>query len=339
MKYSQWLSLIALGISLYIIWQLRNILLLALTAVIFVVVLNRAIRFLQRWIPSRALAVAALALSTALIIGVFGVVFVPPLIRQLRELINLTPDVISRLQDWISQIEEIAPTFSIQNFQSIEDFLDQLRSLNLDMIFGRFFTFFSNTLTVSFHVLLVTVLMIMILLNPRPYRNLFIHGFPSSSRQRVSTVMDRCEESIAGWFIGIIFNMTIIGLMSMIGLWILGIPLAFANGLLAGLLAFIPNVGPTLSVVPPTAIALLGTPWKAIAVIALYIVIQQLESNVLTPMVMRKQVSLLPAITLLSQVIFAAVFGFLGLLLALPLVLIIQQWLEEFWVKGFLEQH
>jgi predicted PurR-regulated permease PerM len=339
MKYSQWLSLIALGISLYIIWQLKNILLLALTAVVFVVVLNRAIRFLQRWIPSRSLAVAALTLSIAVVVGVFSVVFVPPLVRQLQELVNLTPEVINQLQDWIDRLGTIAPSFSIQNFENIDVFLERLRSLNLDMIFGRFFTFFSNTLTVSFHVLLVTVLMIMILLNPTPYRNLFIQAFPSSSRKRVSAVLDRCEESIAGWFIGIMFNMTIIGILSMVGLWILGVPLAFANGLLAGLLAFIPNVGPVISVIPPTAIALLETPWKAIAVIALYIVIQQIESNALTPMVMRKQVSLLPAITLLSQVIFAAAFGFLGLLLALPLILILQQWLQEFWVKGFLEQH
>jgi predicted PurR-regulated permease PerM len=125
----------------------------------------------------------------------------------------------------------------------------------------------------------------------------------------------------------------------MIGLWILGIPLAFANGLLAGLLAFIPNLGPFLSVLPPTAIALLEAPWKAIAVIVLYVMIQQIESNILTPMVMKKQVSLLPAVTLLSQVVFAVLFGFLGLLLALPLTLIIQQWINEFLVKGFLDQH
>jgi predicted PurR-regulated permease PerM len=177
----------------------------------------------------------------------------------------------------------------------------------------------------------------MMLLNPQAYRRLFLKAFPSSNRQQVDRVLDNCEDAIAGWFIGILFNMTVIATMSMVGLWILGIPLALANGLLAGLLAFIPNIGPVVSVIPPAAIALLEAPWKALAVIVLYIVIQQVESNVLTPLVMKKQVSLLPAVTLLSQVIFAIFFGFLGLLLALPLTLIIQQWLEEFWVKGFLE--
>jgi predicted PurR-regulated permease PerM len=89
-------------------------------------------------------------------------------------------------------------------------------------------------------------------------------------------------------------------------------------------------------VIPPIALALLDAPWKAVAVLILYIVIQQLESNVLTPLVMEKQVSLPPAVTLASQVIFASFFGFLGLFLALPLVVILQVWIKELLVKDIL---
>jgi predicted PurR-regulated permease PerM len=338
-KYSQWLSLIVLVVCLYVLWQIRNVLLLALTAVFFSVVLNRAVRFLQRWIPAREIAVLALTSAVLIIFGIFGMIFVPPFASQLEELIDLVPQVINRLQDWISNLEEVAPGFSPQNFQIIENILRQLQSLDLETLVGRFFTLFSNALTITLNLLLVTVLTIMMLVNPTPYRQLFLKTFPSSRRQQVDQVMDNCEEAIASWFIGIVFNMTVIAVMSMLGLWILGVPLAFANGLLAGLLAFIPNVGPAMSVFPPAAIALLDAPWKAIAVVVLYIVIQQIESNILTPMVMHKQVSLLPAVTLLAQVTFAVFFGFLGLLLALPLTLTAQQWLNEFWVKEFLEQH
>ena len=181
--------------------------------------------------------------------------------------------------------------------------------------------------------------MLMMLLNPQPYRRLFKVIFPSSMRRTVDQVLDHCEDAIAGWFIGITFNMVVIAVMSMIGLWLLGVPLVLANGLLAGLLAFIPNIGPVVSVIPPVAIALLEAPWKAIAVIGLYILIQQIESNLLTPFVMKQQVDLLPAITLLAQVVFSLFFGFLGLLLALPLALTLQQWLNEFWVKRYAEAH
>lgn len=339
MRFSQWLSLVILVVCLYIFWQIRLVVLLALTGVVFAVVLNRAVRFLCRWLASRQGAVLALTIAIILLVGSFGVTVIPPFIAQLEDLISLSPQVAERLQDWLRQLENITPGLSFQDAETIEDVLSQLRSFDPEMIFQRFFQIFSDTLTVTLNVLLVTVVTIMFLLNPPSYRRLFLKTFPSSSRRRVECVLDNCEQAIAGWFIGIVFNMTVIALMSMVGLWVLGVPLAFANALLAGLLAFIPNIGPTISVIPPTAIALLDAPWKAIAVIVLYIVIQQVESNILTPLVMRKQVSLLPAVTLLAQVTFAVLFGFLGLLLALPLTLILQQWLREFWVEGFLENH
>jgi predicted PurR-regulated permease PerM len=336
-RFSQWLSLVILGVCLYIIWQIRNVLLLALTAIVFAVVLNRGAERLQRRIPDRRASVLVLLSSVLVVLGILGIIIVPPFINQLQDLIGFAPQIIDRIQNWVDSLGNIVPGLSIQDYQSVDSILSQLRSIDLEMIFGRFFKWFSNTLTVTLNLLLVTVLTIMLLLNPKAYRKLFLRTFPASNRQQVERVLDNCEDAIAGWFIGILFNMTVIALMSMTGLWILGIPLAFANGLLAGLLAFIPNIGPVVSVVPPAAIALLEAPWKALAVIILYVVIQQIESNVLTPLVMKRQVSLLPAVTLLSQVIFAIFFGFLGLLLALPLVLIIQQWLEEFWVKGFLD--
>ncbi len=338
MRFSQWLSLVVLVVCLYVLWQIRNVVLLALTAVVFVVVLNRAVNLLQKRIPNRSTAVLALVSSLLLVAGVFGIIIVPPFFNQLQELFSLTPEFVNRVRGWIDQLAQTLPVFSDQDFQGLDMIFQQLQSLNLEMVFGRFYQWFSNTLTFTLQFLLVTAIIIMMLLNPRAYKKLFLKTFPSSQRQRVSHVMGECEDAISGWFIGILFNMTVIALMSMIGLWILGIPLAFANGLLAGLLAFIPNLGPVMSVIPPTAIALLEAPWKAVAVVILYIVIQQVESNILTPLVMKRQVSLLPAVTLLAQVTFAVFFGFLGLLLALPLTLIMQQWLDEFWVKGFLDQ-
>jgi predicted PurR-regulated permease PerM len=83
--------------------------------------------------------------------------------------------------------------------------------------------------------------------------------------------------------------------------------------------------------------ALLDAPWKALAVVILYIIIQQVETNILTPIVMQRQVSLLPAVTLLSQVIFAIFFGLLGLFLALPITVVAQVWLKEVLVKDILD--
>ncbi|MBW4485474.1 MAG: AI-2E family transporter [Tildeniella torsiva UHER 1998/13D] len=328
-----------LGVCLYIFWQIRTVLLLALTAITFAVVLNRAVRLLQKHIPDRRVAVLILTGAVSLMAGAIGIIIIPPFIDQLQDLMGFASQIVERSQAWLNNLGDAVPGFAIQDLQSLETIVGQLQSVDIEIIFSRFLAWFSSTLTVAFNLLLVSIIIVMVLLNPAAYRNLFLTVFPSSRRKQINRVLDGCEEAIAGWFIGILFNMTVIAITSMFGLWILGIPLAFANGLLAGLLAFIPNLGPFISVIPPAAIALLEAPWKAIAVVVLYIVIQQIESNILTPLVMKKQVSLLPAVTLLSQVVFAAFFGFLGLLLALPLTLIIQKWLDEFWVRGFLDQH
>jgi predicted PurR-regulated permease PerM len=129
-----------------------------------------------------------------------------------------------------------------------------------------------------------------------------------------------------------------IALCSFIGLLFLGIPASLALALLAGLLAFIPNIGPLLSVIPPMAIALLDNPWKFLAVLILYLVIQQLESHIIAPKIMIQPSNILPAITLLSQLFFASFFGFLGLFLALPLSLVSQVLLKEILIKDVLDQ-
>ncbi len=112
--------------------------------------------------------------------------------------------------------------------------------------------------------------------------------------------------------------------------------LPLANALLAGLLTFIPNLVPILSSIPPIIIGLIDSPWKGLAVLIIYILIQQVESNILTPLVMKQRVSMLPAITLLSQATFALFFGLLGLFLALPMTVVAQVWIEEIVIKDIL---
>jgi predicted PurR-regulated permease PerM len=144
--------------------------------------------------------------------------------------------------------------------------------------------------------------------------------------------------SIVGWIRGTLLDMLVIAVLSYIALLLLGVRLPLINALLAGLLEFIPNLGPTLSILPPALLSLLDAPWKAIGVIIAYLVIQQFESLILVPFVMQQAVSLMPAFTLLAVVVFANFFGFLGLFLAIPLLIVTQIWLKEVLVKDILNQ-
>ena len=154
----------------------------------------------------------------------------------------------------------------------------------------------------------------------------------------VMCFLNLCTEGLEGWLVGILFNMVVIAVLSFICLLVLRIPLALSQAMLAGVMTFIPNIGPTLSVISPMAIALIEAPWKSVAVLILYIIIQQVESNILTPIVMAQQVSLLPAITLVSQLFFATFFGFLGLFLSLPLTVVGQIWFKEAIIKDILDK-
>ncbi|MGB5899415.1 MAG: AI-2E family transporter, partial [Geitlerinemataceae cyanobacterium] len=215
---------------------------------------------------------------------------------------------------------------------SFKEIFNQLPSYG-DGLFSSFIAIFSNSLDFVVNLLLVIVLTIMFLATPNSYRKAFIQIIPASSRPQIHNILNKCEKSLLSWIFGILFNMSIILILSWVGLLFLKVQFPFINAIIAGLLTFIPNIGPVLSVIPPVALALIDAPWKASFVIGLYVLIQQVESNILTPIVMKERLSLLPAATLLSQVIFGVFFGFLGLFLALPIVVILQVIIQETWVK------
>ncbi len=337
MSLGKWIGFFAFIVSLYILWQIREVLLLIFAAVVLANALNVLVERFSRSGMKRAFAVLlSIFLLLAVLVGFF-LVIVPPFADQFQELSELVPKGIQRLSIWFEALQARISPQLMQYFPTIDQLIQQVQPF-VNRLLGGGFTFFSSSLGVIFNLLLVIVLTLMLLADPAPYRKSFIRLFPSFYRRRVDEILDKCQVALRGWLVGILFNMFVIASLSFVGLLFLRVPLALAQAALAGILTFIPNIGPALSVIPPIAIALLDTPWKALAVLILYILIQQVESNLLTPYVMAQQVSLLPAITLLAQVFFATFFGFLGLFLALPLTVVAQVWLKEVLVKDILDQ-
>ncbi|MCU0570241.1 MAG: AI-2E family transporter [Oculatellaceae cyanobacterium Prado106] len=328
MKFGQWLGLIALILSLYILWQIRQVVLLVFLAVIFSTALNRLVR---RWRRSGVKRQWGAALAIACLLGAMAFMLyliVPPFAQQFDQLAELVPAGLERLQVVLIAAQNRLSGSILDNLPRVDTLVQQVRPF-ATWAFNNFFALFNNVFTIVLSLFLVLVLTVMLLINPSPYRQGFLALFPAFYRPRMDEILTQCETFLVGWIRGTLINMVAIGLLSAIGLWLLGVPLVLANASLAGLLEAIPNVGPTLSVIPPTVVALLDAPWKAVAVIVFYIMLQQTEQYFLVPFVMSSQVNLLPAVTLLSQVIFAIFFGFLGLFLALPLVIVGQILIQE----------
>lgn len=338
MKLGQWLGFLCLAIALVILWQIRQILLLVFTAVVLATALNSLVQRFQRAGMRRSAAVL-LTLGLLLLVNIlFVVLIVPPFLNQFLRLVDLLPRAFAEALEWVEYLVNQQPTWLPElELPTPSNLTRELQPLFRNLL-ENFFAFFSNSLTAVLQFLLVVVLTIMFLADPSSYRRAFLQLFPSFYRRRADEILVKCEVSLGNWLAGILINSLFIAALSGVGLWILQIQLVLAHALLAGLLNFIPNIGPTLSVVFPLTIALLDAPWKAVAVLILYLVIQQIESYWLTPTVMAQQVSLLPAATLIAQIFFASFFGFLGLLLALPLTVVAKTWFEEVLIKDVLDK-
>jgi predicted PurR-regulated permease PerM len=247
------------------------------------------------------------------------------------------PRGIERLISWLRNNASTIDPQLLHALPTLQQLTQQLQPV-INQIAGQGLNIFYSTLGLPLTLLLLFVLSLMLLVDPSPYRQGFIRLFPSFYRSRIDYILVLCEESLENWLISILFSMGAIALCSFIGLLILGIPTARALALLAGLLAFIPNIGPLLSVIPPRAIAVLDSPGKSLAVLILYLVIQQIESQIIAPRIMNQESRILPGITLLSQLVFASFFGVLGLFLALALSVVSQVLLKEILIKDVLDK-
>lgn len=337
MKFGQWLGFLCLAIALLILWQVRQMLLLIFAAVIVATALNGLVRRLQR-AGLRRQAAVPIVLGIALLITILFVgLIIPPFINQFSKLVELIPRATTQLLDRLEDLRVQAPPWVMEQWPDPTAMAQQLPPL-LRNVLRNSVAFFSNSLTALVETLLVVILAIMLLASPQAYRRSFLKLFPSFYRRRADEILVKCEVALGNWMAGLVISSSFVGAMSFTGLWILRVDLVLAHALLAGLLNFIPNIGPTLSIIFPLTVALLDAPWKAVAVVILYFIIQQAESYWITPTIMAQQVSLLPAVTLAAQIFFATCFGFLGLLLALPLTVVAKTWIGEALIKDILDQ-
>lgn len=183
---------------------------------------------------------------------------------------------------------------------------------------------------------IVLFLGLFIAFEPRPYREGLVRLFPEGRRPGVEEALGALAHVLRRWLVGRLLAMAAVWILTWIGLAIIGLPIALTLALLAGILTFVPYVGPLISAVPAALIGLLASPTMAVWVLVVYLIAHIVEGYLMTPLVQRKAVFLPPAIILFSQMLFGALAGLLGVMFATPLAATTVVLVKKVYVEGVL---
>ncbi len=189
-----------------------------------------------------------------------------------------------------------------------------------DSLMTNAFSLFSSTFGILANLLIILVIGIYVAASPQSTTRGLVRLVPFSRRTRATEVIHVVRYTLWGWLKGTLFSMLIIGIVTTIGLMIIGVPMSLLLGVLAGILEFIPNIGPFIASAPAVLLAFVQKPSMAVTVIFFFIAVQSLEGYVLTPMVQKKVIDLPPILTIMGQVVMGLIAGIWGLLLAVPMV-------------------
>ncbi|HEX5866665.1 MAG TPA: AI-2E family transporter, partial [Beijerinckiaceae bacterium] len=181
--------------------------------------------------------------------------------------------------------------------------------------------------------LLVVIAGIYIAANPKLYRDGLVKLFPLSQHERVRSSLDAVGEALKLWLRAQLMAMIFVGLAVMVGVWLIGLPSPFALGLIAALLEFVPFIGPVLGALPAVLIASTVDGATVLWTVLLFAVIQQVESNIVFPLLGRRMVSLPPALALFAILAAGVVFGPLGLLFGFPLAVVAFVLVKKLYVR------
>ncbi|KGG24886.1 MULTISPECIES: AI-2E family transporter [unclassified Prochlorococcus] len=312
-------------------WQLRWVLLVLFGAVVLAVALDVLIEKLQDHLSwprplSLAVVLVVLLLGGALVFQLL----VPELITQVQELGNLVPTLVTKLKSMLVSNPRLMNLEESFTEQFSWDRIQPLGSQLLGVAGGA-----ANSLI---QLLLMSLLAVLLALDPASHRQMVIAATPRPARQEMAELLDQCRLALGGWLAGMTISASSVFVLTWAGLALLKVPLALLSALVCGLLTFVPTIGPTAATLLPLAMALLVSPLLMLQVLVLRLILQNLEAFLLTPLLLRRTVNLLPTVALMAQLSLGALLGLPGVLLALPLVVVLQVGMEQVVVKQIMDR-
>lgn len=322
------LTALAVVVVAWLLWQVGEIVVLVLIAAILATGLSPLVELLRRrrWGRrgrqiSRGASIGIVYLGVLVAVGLLGSLLISPIAHQTQEFIGNAPEIYARLNEMIVGLQ--------QRYSWLPDLAGLLGRLPQEA--GRLTQYVGAATGVAFRVfgavvsaVTVLILSLYMLYEGPAIKRAFLRLFPPSNHRRLEGVLRAIGLKFGGWLRGQLFLGLVIGIAVGIGTWALGLPYPFLLGLAAGVTELIPLIGPILGAIPAIVVALFGPWWRLLAVIALFVAIQQAENHVLVPRIMKASVGLSPLLTIIAIMIGAKLMGILGALLAVPVAAALQ---------------
>ena len=313
--------------ALYILYQLLPVLELIAVAALIALILRTLLRWLQKLVRSQDVAVILLI---GLILGFFVVlatVVVPSVTFESQKLLTTLPTYLNTLTGDVEQLRRKFPFIP-----DISQALIQLRNLT-NQLLGGVPVFLGQALNLTLELVATLILALYMSYDPNSLINGILRLVPRRQHQRFKRVLKSCEVRLRGWIFGTGIAMFFLGAGTTLGLWILGIPSALPFGIIAGLFQIIPYFGSIVGTFLPALVALSISPLKLVFVLILFLVMNQIDAHIVQPVIMGQQVDIHPVMVIVTFLVMGKLFGFIGVLLAVPAAAVIVTLIDEFTLK------
>jgi len=323
---------LALVVATLLVWQLRWVLLILFGAVVLAVALDVPITWLRQKFSLNRPTALVLVLSFLLAMGtLLSWVLLPEVIEQVNLLQRIIPALPEQLNNLVRQVP------ALQNLE--RELLSKASLERMQPLGQQLLGFAGGAANGTIQTLLMALLAVLFALDPRSHQRLLIAATPNFYRPRIQLVMGESREALGGWLAGMTLSAVAVFLTTWAGLALLKVPLALLSALACVVLTFDATSCPTLGTLLPMGVALLlVSPGKMVQVLILRLILQQLEAFVLTPFLLSRTVNLLPTVALVSQLSLGVLLGLPGVLLALPLVVVLQVLGRELLVHDVMDQ-
>ena len=323
--------LLAAGLLLFglLFRQLVTLLLAILITIVFAIPLAAAAtRFENRGIPRPVGALVALLGGVATVALIIALL-IPPFIDQTNEFVDAVPGIVDDLERTYADVTGADAT---EVGDRVEEFVEKWTN-DPEKLIGPITSIGLNIAGILGALVLILITAYYMAIRPEPLVEGLVSLFPPPRREHARCVLGRIRRSWIGWMEGVAVDMLATFVLTFVGLTLIGLDFAIFFAVLSALLVVVPYFGAIAGAVPPVLFALTDSPGKALLTLAVYVLVQQIESNVTIPIVMSQRTRMHPAMIAIGVVVVGQLFGFVGLFVAVPILSLIVIVVQEFWVK------